>query len=281
MSLPTTLGEALARAEARVPRGEARLLLREASGLSAAAVAAFPERRLEAAAAARFVDWLERRAAGEPVAYLVGYREFWGRRFAVTPDVLIPRPDTETLVEAALGALPAQGPVRILDLGCGSGAIAVTLALERADAEVTAVDCSAAALAVALGNADALGARIRGLRGHWFAPVGGETFDLIVSNPPYIAEDDAHLAQGDLRFEPHGALASGPRGLDDIAHIVAAAPAHLKPGGVLLLEHGYDQADAVAALLQAAGFSACLMRRDLAGQPRVSGGVFDATGRLF
>ena len=216
-----------------------------------------------------------------PVAYLTGRREFWSREFVVTPDVLSPRPETEILVEAALKKcqtlFPAAEKVSdtfsVLDLGTGSGAIAITLALERPDARVTAVDTSASALDVARGNAAALGANVELVHGAWYAPVAGRRFDLIVSNPPYVAANDAHLGQGDLRFEPAGALTDGSAdGLDSIRAIVAGARDHLNPGGRLLLEHGHDQAAAVAALLREAGFASIVSIPDLAGIPRVAGG---------
>ncbi len=271
MSLPATLGEALALARGRVPVSEARLLLREASGERAATIVGFPERQLGEAAALRFVDWLTRREAGEPVAYLLGEREFYGRVFSVSPAVLIPRPDTELLVEQALLHLP-EGSPRVLDLGTGSGAIAITIALEAPHADVSAVDISAAALDVARSNAARLGTSVRWLEGAWCAPVQGEVFDLIASNPPYVAEEDSHLAQGDVRFEPPGALASGPDGLNDIRTIAAEARGCLKPGGWLLFEHGYDQGDAVRTLLAAAGFIDCATLKDLGGNDRVSFG---------
>jgi release factor glutamine methyltransferase len=211
---------------------------------------------------------------GFPVAYLVGSREFFSRPFAVTPDVLIPRPETETLVEAALSRLMPRASC--LDLGTGSGVIAITLALET-KAAVTATDASAAALAVACGNAASLGAPVEFLEGAWYAPVGGRRFDLIVSNPPYVAANDPHLAQGDLRFEPAAALCDGSAdGLDSIRAIVAGAREHLAPGGSLLLEHGHDQGDSVAAILRDAGFLSPLSIPDLAGIPRVAGGTLTA-----
>jgi release factor glutamine methyltransferase len=223
------------------------------------------------------VDMLvARRALGEPVAYLVENREFFSRDFAVGPDVLIPRPETETLVEAALSRLAPDAS--ILDLGTGSGAIAVSLACERAGTRVTATDVSAAALAMAQLNAEAhaCSSSIEFLQGSWYAPLAGRRFDMIVSNPPYVAHGDAHLAQGDLRFEPAHALSDGSDdGLDSIRSIVAGARLHLPPGGWILLEHGHDQADAVARLLAAAGFGDCVSIPDLAGIPRVAGGRLD------
>ena len=271
MQLPATLGEALQLARGRIDSVDAKLLLREASGCSAATLIGFPERALSPDAARQFVDWLLRRENGEPVAHLLGQREFYGRMFRVTPDTLIPRPDTELLVELALARLTQSTP-SVLDLGTGTGAIAISIALEFASANVTAIDASAAAFAVAQDNAKALSASVRFLHGSWFEPVAEESFDLIVSNPPYIAADDAHLGQGDVRFEPLSALVAGSDGLDDICHIVSAAPAYLQPGGSLLLEHGYDQASAVRALLSASSFIEVRSWQDLAGIERVSGG---------
>ncbi|QSI76259.1 peptide chain release factor N(5)-glutamine methyltransferase [Niveibacterium microcysteis] len=269
MSLPVTLGDALALAHGRVPASEARLLLREASGERAATIVGFPERPLSDVAAQCFVDWIARREAGEPVAYLLGEREFYGRVFRVSPAVLIPRPDTELLVEQALLHLPDGAP-RVLDLGTGSGAIAITIALEAPHAQVSAVDVSAAALSVARENAERLGAQVRWFEGPWCTPVQGEVFDLIASNPPYVAAEDPHLAQGDVRFEPPGALASGPDGLSDIRIITTEAWACLKPGAWLLFEHGYDQGDAVRALMLAAGYTDCVTLKDLGDNDRVT-----------
>ena len=213
---------------------------------------------------------MARRLAGEPIAYLVGQREFFGLAFAVSEAVLIPRPDTELLVELALERLPQHG--KVLDMGTGSGAIAVALAHTRPDAAVTALDVSEAALAVAQGNAARNGAAVRFLHSDWFGALGGEVFDLVVSNPPYIAHGDVHLAQGDLRFEPVDALTDHGDGLSALRTIVAGAPAHLAAQGWLLMEHGYDQAAAVRAQLTAAGYSDVQSWRDLAGIERVSGG---------
>ena len=268
----STAAAALAGARQSIPVAEARLLLGAVLGRNHAWIEAHRDDPLEAAAAERFSALVARRAAGEPVAYLLGRREFYGRDFAVSPAVLIPRPETELLVEVALAAVAGRANPRILDLGTGSGCIAITLALELPGAEVTAVDISAAALAVARSNAERLGAGLRCLQSEWFAALGGERFDLIVSNPPYIAAGDRHLAEGDLRFEPPIALACGRDGLDAIRHILASAADHLEPGGTLHLEHGYDQADAVAELFLDADFTDIAQSRDLAGIVRVSGG---------
>lgn len=231
-----------------------------------------PEAILEPGLHGAYTSMLQRRLQGEPLAYILGEREFYGLKLKVTPATLIPRPETELLVELALQRMPEGQPLRVLDLGTGSGAIALSIAHHRPQSAVAAVDASAAALAVARENAVRLGVRnVNFLHGEWYAPLGAQRFDLIVSNPPYVAQNDPHLKQGDLRFEPASALASGPDGLNDIRCIVQGAAAHLEPGGWLLLEHGYDQAAAVRALLCGAGlaeeFSAC----DLAGIERASG----------
>ncbi|MFA7267808.1 MAG: peptide chain release factor N(5)-glutamine methyltransferase [Sterolibacterium sp.] len=274
MTAPS-IAAALAAARGAIPIGEARLLLRQALGRPAAYLEAHREDRLPAAAAACYAEWVKRRAAGEPIAYLIGTREFFGREFAVTPDVLIPRPETEMLVELGIAKLkrsPRLQPPRILDLGTGSGCVAVSLALEVPVAQVTALDVSAAALQVAQRNAQRHGARLCCIESDWFAALDQRRYDLIVANPPYVAEQDEHLSQGDLRFEPPNALASGSDGLDALRRIVGEAAQHLPPGGWLLFEHGYDQAEAARALLQDAGFAKIEQHRDLAGIVRVSGG---------
>ncbi len=227
-------------------------------------------------AAARWAELLQRRQQGEPVAYLLGEKEFGGLTLSVDARVLVPRPDTEVLVEWALDALPPAGAAvpRILDLGTGSGAIALTIASRRPDAQVTATDASADALAVAQANARRLGLPVRFAHGAWLAAVAGERFDAIASNPPYIAEGDHHLAA--LTHEPISALTAGPDGLDDIRQIVSQAPAALHDGGWLLLEHGHDQAAPVRALLRDHGFVGVASRTDLAGIERCSGGRWRA-----
>ncbi|KYC28857.1 N5-glutamine methyltransferase, modifies release factors RF-1 and RF-2 [Sterolibacterium denitrificans] len=270
------MGAAMQAAAQRIGRLEARLLLQHLSGLSASALVAHPEYPLDAAVAAAYAALVARRAAGEPMAYLTGRREFYGRDFFVAPGVLIPRPETELLVELALAKVAGIAAPRILDLGCGSGCIGISLALERPDARVTALDASGEALAIARRNAQALGARVELLESDWFAALasrcGSERYHLIVSNPPYIAEADPHLRQGDLRFEPLCALASGADGLDALRRIAAEAPAHLHPAGWLLFEHGFDQVGAARELLLAAGYGRIEQQRDLAGIVRVSGG---------
>jgi release factor glutamine methyltransferase len=248
---------------------ENRILLCQALGLPRVALITQSERALTAAEAQRLAALVERRQFGEPIAYIVGQREFFGLEFAVNDAVLIPRPDTELLVELALERLPQRG--RLLDMGTGSGAIAVSVAHTRPDAAVTALDFSGAALDVARANANAHGATVRFLRSDWFGALDTERFDLIVSNPPYIAAHDEHLSRGDLRFEPNMALTDHADGLSALRTIIGGAPAHLEPGGWLLLEHGYDQALAVRALLETHGYADVQSWRDLAGIERVSG----------
>jgi len=268
-----TLKVALEEAEAAIGRVDAQVLVGDVLGVDRAYMVANPLRILTESEDARIDSMVAQRSLGMPVAYLTGRREFWSRDFIVTPDVLIPRPETEILVEAALQAHPAT----VLDLGTGSGAIAITLALERPRMQVTAIDSSPAALIVARQNAVHLGATVELLDGAWYAPVAGRRFDLIVSNPPYVAGGDAHLGEGDLRFEPAGALTDGSAdGLDSIRAIVAGARRHLHPRGRLLVEHGHDQAQAVAKLLRDAGFASIVSIPDLAGIPRVAGGTLPA-----
>lgn len=271
----------------QLPRAEARRLLASLTGQPLTWFMAHGDDPADPDLAARFQALAERRRAGEPLAYLLGQQEFYGRPFAVSPAVLIPRADTETLVETALEQLALLRqqrravPLSLLELGTGSGIIAITLALEAPDTEVHTVERSPEALAMAQRNAKALGAdHIHWHAGSWWQALASpRRFDLIVSNPPYIAANDHHLQQGDLRFEPPQALAAGPDGLDDLRIIIGGAPAHLNPGGWLLLEHGYDQEAPVQALLRDAGFADVFTRRDLAGQPRVSGGRWLEDGR--
>jgi len=275
-----TLKAALEEATAAIGKVDAQAIFTHLLGVNRAYLVANPMRVLTETEDARIDTLVARRSMGHPVAYLLGRREFYSREFTVGPDVLIPRPETETLVEQALLRVGSHG--RCLDLGTGSGAIAVTLACERPGLTVTATDTSAAALAVARSNAAALGCagRIDFRQGEWYAPVAGERFGLVVANPPYVAAGDVHLAQGDLRFEPAGALTDGSAdGLDSIRAIVAGAPSHLEGGAWLLFEHGHDQADAARALLAAAGFAQIVSIRDLEGVPRVAGGKIDTSTR--
>ncbi|MFC2522771.1 MAG: peptide chain release factor N(5)-glutamine methyltransferase [Lautropia mirabilis] len=271
----------------QLPRAEARRLLASLTGQPLTWFMAHGDDPADPDTAARFQALAERRRAGEPLAYLLGQQEFYGRPFAVSPSVLIPRADTETLVETALEQLArlhrqrCAVPLSLLELGTGSGIIAITLALETPDTDVHAVERSPEALAVAQQNAKTLGAScIHWHPGSWWQALASpRRFDLVVSNPPYIAAHDHHLQQGDLRFEPPQALAAGPDGLDDLRIIIGGAPAHLNPGGWLLLEHGYDQEAPVQTLLRDAGFADVFTRRDLAGLPRVSGGRWLEDGR--
>jgi release factor glutamine methyltransferase len=251
---------------ASIDAREARLLLAAATGFSEASVVAYPERQLPAEVQNRFQDFIQRRKRGEPVAYIVGYKEFYGLQLSVSPAVLIPRPETELLVDLALQRAFSS----VLDLGTGSGAIALALKKQRPQARVVAVEASAAALVVAQRNAVKHTLEIEFVHGRWLEPLAGERFDLIVANPPYVAEGDAHLAH--LGFEPRGALVSGPDGLDAIREIVRDAPRYLAPGGWLLLEHGMGQDGAVRALLSQAGLDEVDSCPDLARIPRVAGG---------
>ena len=249
---------------------ENRILLCHALRLPRVALITQSERVLTVDEAAHLATLVRRRLDGEPIAYIVGEREFFGLPFKVSPAVLIPRPDTELIVELALERV-AVGQ-RVLDMGTGSGAIAVALAHTRPDAEVTALDVSEAALEIARANAAANGARVRFLRSDWYAALKDERFHLIVSNPPYIVAGDRHLGEGDLRFEPVDALTDHADGLSDLRTIVDGAAPHLEHGGWLLLEHGYDQAEAVRAMLKTRGLGEVQSWRDLAGIERVSGG---------
>lgn len=269
--MSATIAALLAEARTRIAPAEARLLLGHLLQRSTAWLEAHRDEPVDAAVERQMSALAGRRSAGEPIAYLLGVREFYGRDFIVTPDVLIPRPETELLVDVAKQKVGVGGTASILDLGTGSGCIAVTLALECADAKVTAVDASAAALAVARKNAQQLGTSVCFVESNWFAALSAQCFDLIVANPPYVAAGDPHLSQGDLRFEPQGALTDHADGLAALRHIIAQAPAWLSPQGWLFCEHGYDQGDAVRALLQAAGLTDIEQHRDLAGIVRCSG----------
>lgn len=262
-----TVDEALALARTLgVERGDAQTLLAHLSGQGRAWLITHGDAELPGAEAA-----LKRLAAGEPLAHITGWQPFHGLQLQVTPATLIPRPDTETLVDWALARLDAlPGSPRVADLGTGSGAIALAIKAACPRAALTAVDLSADALTVARANGERLGLSVDWRQGSWFAPLAGERFDLVVSNPPYIAGDDPHLPE--LRHEPLTALTPGGDGLADLHTLIDAAPQHLAPGGWLLMEHGWDQADPVARALTARGFAEVTLRRDLAGRARASGG---------
>ncbi|GAC1032576.1 peptide chain release factor N(5)-glutamine methyltransferase [Pseudomonas sp. No.21] len=261
--------------EARLPdspsaRLDAELLLAAALGKPRSFLHTWPERVVSGEAAELYASYLARRRNGEPVAYILGRQGFWSLDLEVAPHTLIPRPDTELLVETALALVPAA-PARVLDLGTGSGAIVLALACERPLWRLIGVDRIDDAVALAERNRARLQLdNVEFRESHWFSTLGAERFDLIVSNPPYIAARDPHLDEGDVRFEPSSALVSGADGLDDIRLIVSEAPAHLNAGGWLLLEHGYDQAAAVRELLARQGFEAVESRRDLGGHERIS-----------
>ena len=273
--LSITIFEALRQARQGIADIDARMLLQHVLNVNYAYLLAHPKQKLTTEQTQAFYLLTARRGLGEPIAYLTGRREFYSLEFNVTPAVLIPRPETELLIDLALARIPPHRQCRILDLGTGSGAIALTLARHRPLAEVTAVDVSPAAVAVAIANAARFKLNnVRVLEADWFEGVAGESFDLIVSNPPYVAADDPHLAQGDLRFEPQLALVAEGEGLDCIRLIIGSAPAHLAPEGALLLEHGYDQAEACRRFLSEAGCREVFSHPDIAGIMRVSGGWF-------
>jgi release factor glutamine methyltransferase len=254
-------------------RLEAQYLLQHALGRPRAWLLAHPEAVPEPQPHQAYTAMIARRLAGEPVAYILGEREFFGLNFKVTPATLIPRPETELLVELALQRIPSDHPCRVLDLGAGSGAITLSIAHARPQAELVAVDASAAALEVARENAARLNIpNVSFMQSDWYAAVGDARYCVIVSNPPYVASGDPHLKQGDLRFEPASALASGTDGLDDIRRIAAGARGHLEPGGWLLLEHGYDQGAAVQEILRLSGLEHPFTAPDLSGIGRVTGG---------
>ena len=267
-----TIHASLQEAEDTIGRTDARVLIANLLGVDRSWLIANPMHVLTETQDARVDALVTQRVLGQPVAYLLGKREFYGREFDVGPAVLIPRPETETLVEAVLARVGIDAS--IVDLGTGSGAIAVTLACERPLARIAGTDASEAALEVARANAGRLcPGRIEFIAGSWYAPLTGRCFDAIVANPPYVAAGDPHLAKGDLRFEPRAALTDGSEdGLGSLRAIIEGAGAHLNPGGWLLLEQGYDQADACRALLASAGFDDLVSIPDLAGIPRVAGG---------
>lgn len=274
MNIKTTLADAASKIDSSEATLEARLLLENVLNVNRAWLIAHADDSLTPEQDAIFEALLQRRLNGEPIAHILGSREFFGLNLKVTADTLIPRPDTETLVEAALEKIPKTAQARVLDLGTGTGAIALALAKHCPQAHVTAVDFSENALTVARENAENLSIpNVSFVLSHWFSTLNKQQFHIIVSNPPYIAENDSHLSQGDVRFEPKSALTSGADGLDDIRHIIGQASQHLAPNGWLMLEHGYDQAGAVAKLMAEAGFTEIAHAQDLAGILRVTFGM--------
>ncbi len=254
---------------------EAEILLCHCLEKNRAYLRTWPEKPLDAEVLVQYQQLLARRQRGEPIAYITGYKEFWDLRLRVTPDVLIPRPETEHLVELALEKIPNDVAWHIADLGTGSGAIALAIAKERPQCQITATDQSAASLAVAKDNAIHNNIRNVSFReSFWFEALEDECFNVVVANPPYVAENDPHLQQGDLRFEPQSALSSGPQGLDDIKHIIQRAGVHLIDPGWLLLEHGYQQGSAVTELLRNNGFAEVQCHSDYAQLERVSLGRY-------
>ena len=254
-------------------RLDAELLLAAALGKPRSVLHTWPERIVSTEAAQAFDGYLKRRRTGEPVAYILGLQGFWNIDLEVAPHTLIPRPETEMLVETALELLPGAIPHRLLDLGTGTGAIALSLAKDRPQWDVTAVDRVEEAVELAERNRQRLHLdNARAVHRHWFSAQQGHRYDLIISNPPYIAASDPHLVEGDVRFEPSSALVSGDDGLDDLRLIVSQAPAHLEAGGWLLLEHGYDQGAAVRELLLVHGFEQIQTRRDLGDHERITFG---------
>lgn len=238
---------------------------------------AWPEHQPTVEQAKHFLALIEQRQQGMPVAYLTGIREFWSRSFSVSPDVLIPRPDSELLIELSLERLPSDRSCKIIDLGTGSGILAITLAAERPSATVIATDISAAALSMAQQNAKQLNTdNVRFLLSHWFDTVADTDFDLIISNPPYIADNDPHLGQGDVRFEPKTALISDEQGLKDIRLLAEQARRHLKHNGHLLIEHGYNQQAQVQAIFKNFNYRQVTTHNDLSGNPRVTSGLWNS-----
>lgn len=268
------VGRILSRAVPNVDEIDVELLLASVLETTRGMMKAYPERELSAEEKEKFDILVQRRSNGEPVAYLVGHKEFWSLDFIVTPDVLIPRADTELLVEMALENLEQGNDLRVLDMGTGCGAIALSIASERKDVQVVATDASAEALQIAKLNAKHLQiTNVEFALGDWYTALGDDKkFNMIVSNPPYVADFDPHLEQGDLRFEPNTALVGGSEGMDYLRHIVGLAPKYLFAGGQLMVEHGYDQEALVRAEFEQAGFSNITCYKDIAGIPRVTAG---------
>jgi len=273
-----TISQALAAAYPEIDGIDAILLLRHVLSVNHAFLLTHSDQALTVQQFEKFSSLVQQRIEGLPVAYLIGERAFFDLTFKVTEAVLIPRPETELLVEWALGLIPSQKFCKVLDLGTGSGAIGISIAKHRPQAQVIAVDLSPAAIDICQSNAEILEvANLNTIRGNWFDELSGEKFDLIVSNPPYVAEDDPHLQQGDLRFEPEMALSAGKHGMACITHIINAAPDYLSQEGWLLLEHGYDQAEVCRQLLRDKDFSNICSYPDLAGIMRVSGGQLSSS----
>lgn len=257
---------------------EAELMLCRVTGLTRTQLRTYPEKDVSDTQQKQLSAWVQRRSQGEPLAYILGDTEFYGLKLSVTPDTLIPRQDTELLVDAALELIPERAPWTVLDMGTGTGAIAIAIAHHRPIAQVTALDASKAALAVAQDNACGLRLpSIRFIHSDWFSALGQQRFDVIISNPPYIAQNDPHLQATSLPYEPISALTSGVDGLDDIRLLVQQAPKHLNSDGWLLLEHGYDQGAAVRHLMQSAGFSAIATHRDYGNNDRITLGQLNQT----
>lgn len=253
------------------PRLDAEVLLCHVLQKDRAYLMTWPEKQLDAPTVETCQQLLARRQAGEPIAYITGKREFWSLNLSVNCHTLIPRPETEQLVEYILQHYPRENNISLLDLGTGSGAIALAIASERPHWKVTATDRSQQALLTAQQNAEQLKLdNIEFIAGDWLAPLAGHAFDVIVSNPPYIPEQDKHLTQGDVRFEPRSALSSGSDGLDDIRRITAQARSHLKPGGLLIVEHGYDQKDKILQIFNSTGYKKVNQLEDIAKKPRVT-----------
>ena len=277
-----SIAEILRNASARINPVDARVLLGHVMDRDSAYLIAHRDDPLNDTEARAFEALVERRAAGEPVAYITGQREFYGRPFSVTPAVLIPRPETEVLVDSALERIPGTGRIRVLDVGTGSGCVAIAIATERPQCRLLAVDRSLEALAIARRNAVALRVgNVAFLKSDWFEALGTERFDMIVSNPPYIALGDPHLTQGDLRFEPQEALCGGADGLDAVRTLVLGGIRHLTSAGWLVLEHGYDQGPAVRALFADNGYVDVVSATDISGIERVTAGRLTFTLRTL
>lgn len=256
-------------------RVDAEVLLCYTLNCNTAHLAAWPEKELTTTQLQQYIQLIEQRESGTPVAYLTGKREFWSLELSVSLATLIPRPETETLVDFVLEHFDNQKKIRLLDLGTGSGAIALAIASERPNWMITATDISDSALAIAQNNAAHHQiSNINFCNSHWFEALSGESFDIIISNPPYIAKTDPHLSMGDVRFEPPAALAAGIKGLDDIEVITSMAPQYLHNDGWLILEHGYDQKTPVFDCYKTAGFEQISQQSDLSGQPRMTAGCY-------